>query len=108
VSSGSLRKPMATVTASPLINKISAELATLQEDKHIQAVYSQWMDDIYVVWVGIRDDSPTAREAAYRIEDEVSENFPQVLFDFHVIALPEGKSTDDYISNAQVIFQRSA
>lgn len=108
MSSHSLRKPMATVTASPLVNEISSELATLQQDEHIQAVYSQWLDDIYVVWVGIRDDSPTARKAAYRLEDEVSENFPQVLFDFHVIALPEGKSTQDYISNAQIIFQRSA
>lgn len=99
---------MATAAASPLVGEIYSELATLRQEEHIQAVYSQWLDDVYVVWVGIRDDSPAARKAAYRLEDEVSENFPQVLFDFHVIALPDGKSTHDYVSNAQIIFQRSA
>ncbi len=99
---------MATVSASPRASEISRELSTLQKDKHIEAVYSQWLDNVYVVWVGISEDNPEARQAAYRLEDEVSENFPQVLFDFHVIALPPGKSVRDYVSHAQVIFQRSA
>lgn len=99
---------MATVSVSPLGHEISLELATLQEDKHVEAVYSQWLNDVYVVWVGICEDNPGARQAAYRLEDEVSENFPQVLFDFHVVALPQGGRLQDYISHAQVVFQRSA
>ena len=99
---------MATVPASPIVNEISSELATLQHDKYVQAVYSEWLDDIYVVWVGICEDNSLARKVVYHLEDQMSEKFPQVLFDFHVIALPQGKKTQDYISNAQVIFQRSA
>ena len=99
---------MATVTASPVINEISLALAGLQQNEHIQAVYTQWLDDIYVVWVGIQDDNPTARKLIYRLEDEMSETFPRIMFDFHEIALPQGKKTQDYISNAQAIFQRSA
>lgn len=99
---------MATVSASPLADEIAASLASLGRDRYVQGVYSQWVDETYVVWVGIRDDNFAAREAAYSLDDRISETFPQVAFDFHVIALPEGKNTEDYISNAQPIFQRSA
>jgi hypothetical protein len=100
---------MATVTVvSPVAYEISAELSTLGQNDHIQGVCSQWLEDTYVVWVGIRDDHPKARRAAYQLEDEISSRHPRVLFDFHVIALPEGKNTQDYVSGANVVFQRSA
>jgi hypothetical protein len=108
VSSDFTRKPMATVSASPLVDQISVKLSTLGNNEYIQAICSQWLDDIYVVWVGITEDNLEARRAVYRLEDEMSEKFPQVLFDFHVIALPTGKKTQDYILNAQLVFQRSA
>lgn len=108
MSSDCGRKPMATVPTSPLVDEISSALVALRRDRHIQAVCSQWLDDTYVVWVGIREDNSTARRAVYHLEDEMSEKFPQVLFDFHVIALPDGKKTQDYVSNAQLVFQRSA
>jgi hypothetical protein len=102
------RKPMATVPASSLVDQISGELSTLKNDRYIQAVCSQWLDNIYVVWVGILEDNSEARQAVYRLEDQISERFPQVLFDFHVIALPRGKKVQDYVSNAQLVFQRTA
>ena len=108
MSSDSTRKPMATVHASPMVHEITAELDTLRQDSHIQAVYSEWLDDTYVVWIGIQEDDEKARTTAYHLEDRMSERFSDVLFDFHVIALPEGKKTQDYVSNAQVVFQRSA
>jgi hypothetical protein len=102
------KKPMATVPASPIAYDIAASLATLRQNAHVEAVYTQWCDDMYVVWVGIHGDNKSARKAAYNLEDEVSERFPQVLFDFHVIALPPGRETQEYVSNAQIVFQRSA
>lgn len=108
MSRDSIRKPMASASASSFVNEISVKLSTLRNDQYIQAVCSQWLDNVYVVWVGITDDDPKARHSVYRLEDEISEKFPQILFDFHVIALPKGKKTQDYISNAQVVFQRSA
>lgn len=99
---------MATVSASLIANEIASDLAALRDEQCVQAVYTQWLDDSYVVWVGILNDNPAARKAAYRLEDQVSEKFPRVLFDFHVIALPQGKKTQDYLSNAQIVFQRSA
>ena len=99
---------MATVHASPFIDEIAQEFGSLRRNEHVQGVLSQWIDEAYVIWVGIVDDNDDARQAVYRVEDQVSEKFPHVLFDFHVIALPEGRTTQDYVSNAQVVFQRSA
>jgi len=99
---------MATVQASPRVDDISQEFESLRHNLRVQEVLSRWVDDTYAVWIGIVDDDDDARQAAYRLEDRLSEKFPRVLFDFHVIALPEGGRTQDYVSNAQVVFQRSA
>lgn len=58
------------------------------------------------VWVGIIDDDDTARTDIYRFEDYISQRFPQVLFDFHIIPVPAGRRMEDYVSTAQPIFQR--
>ena len=106
--SQSRRKPMATLDASPILYELTAELEALHSDPHIQAVCSQWVDETYIVWVGIEDDNPLARQSVYFVEDRMSEKYPAIMFDFHVIALPKGKKTQDYVANAQVIFQRTA
>lgn len=94
-------------TFSPVL-EVSAELVSLRQNGSVEAVYFKWLDDTYVVWIGICNDDSSARRAAYQLEDSVSEKFPSVLFDFHVVALPEGKKIQDYVSNAQVVFQRGA
>jgi hypothetical protein len=99
---------MATLDASPILYELTTELEALRSDPHIQAVCAEWVDETYTVWVGIEDDNQVARRVAYFVEDQMSEKFPGTAFDFHVIALPKGKKTQDYASNAQVVFQRAA
>ena len=98
------KKPMATVQASPRVDEFSQEFESLRHNSCVEAVLSNWADDTYVVWIGIVNDDDGARRAAYQLEDQVAEKFPRVLFDFHVIALPEGGRTQDYVSNAQGSF----
>ncbi|HKT89860.1 MAG TPA: hypothetical protein VJQ59_15560 [Candidatus Sulfotelmatobacter sp.] len=95
---------MATVQASPRVDEFSQEFESLRHNSCVEAVLSNWADDTYVVWIGIVNDDDGARRAAYQLEDQVAEKFPRVLFDFHVIALPEGGRTQDYVSNAQGSF----
>ena len=99
---------MATVQCFPIATEITEELGTLQNIPNIQAVYSKWYDQTYVVWIGILHDDATARKAVYQLEDRISNIFKSVLFDFNVIALPDGKKTEDYVSNAERVFQHNA
>jgi len=99
---------MATVDASPIVYELTTELRALQQAPQVEAVFSELVEDTFVVWVGIREDNAIARKMAYYLEDLMSVKFPDVIFDFHVIALPEDKNTRDYVTNAQVVFQRSA
>ena len=99
---------MATADASPIFHELTIEFDALKHDPHIEAIYSEWVDESYVVWVGIREDSAIARKMVYFLEDQMSEKFPDILFDFHVISLPEGKKTQDYVSRAELIFRNTA
>ncbi len=58
------------------------------------------------VWVGISEDDPAVRKDVYLTEDHIADRFPQVLFDFHVVPIPRGKTMGDFISAANPIFQR--
>lgn len=64
----------------------------------------------FFVWVGLREDEPAARRAVYAVEDAMSERFPNVSFDFHIIPLPPGRGLLDFVSasGAQDVFHRIA
>ena len=106
MSSDSTRKPMATVTAFPDY-AISAELKTgLSGLSEVISVHTLTTENAFSIWVGINKDNAQVRETIYQFEDEIADRYSDVRFDFHVIPVPTGRKVEDYISNANPIFQR--
>jgi|SRR5712691_10966942 len=99
---------MATVTAPTYPDyEIAAGLKTgLSALSPVISVHTLSTENALSVWVGIKKDDAEVREAIYRFEDEIADRYKDVLFDFHVIPVPAGRKVEDYISNADPIFQR--
>ncbi len=58
-------------------------------------------DQVLSVWVAIADDDHVARKNVYKFDDELSERFPQMIFDFHVVPVPPGRKLEDFVSAAE-------
>lgn len=60
-----------------------SSMRSLQSSRHctaiptFESILSQWVDDTYVVWVGILNDNDDARHAVYKLKEYVSEKFPR-------------------------------
>ena len=89
----------------PITQELKAGLSAMDA---VASVYFLSTDNALSVWVGISEDDDATRTKIYRFEDEISQRFSQVLFDFHVVPVPAGRRMEDYISAAQPIFQRPA
>jgi hypothetical protein len=102
------RKPMATALACP-DDLITRELARgLSGLPAVDSVHFLAAENALSVWVCLQDGyDETARTNVYRFEDQMSERFPAVLFDFHIIAVPDGRKIEDFLSIASPIFQRN-
>jgi hypothetical protein len=50
------------------------------------------------VWVGIRDQDRNARYSVYEIEDRISQEFPNVKINFHVIPISPGSSLEAFVA----------
>jgi hypothetical protein len=101
-----LRMAAAPVCPDYLIaQELKAGLSTMDA---VASVYFLSTDAALSVWVGISKDDDTTRTNIYRFEDDISQRFSHVLFDFHVVPVPAGRRMEDYISSAQPIFQRPA
>jgi len=101
-------EPMATVLANPH-NLITRELARgLSGLPAVDSVHFLATENAFSVWVRLQDGcDETARTNVYRFEDQMSERFPKVLFDFHIIAVPAGRKIEEFLSIASPIFQRN-
>lgn len=98
---------MATAPAYPdylITHELKAGLSAMDA---VASVHFLWSDAALSVWVGISEDD-TTRNKIYLFEDDISQRFSQVLFDFHVVPVPAGQRMEDFISAAQPIFQRPA
>ena len=102
------RKPMATALANPH-DPITRELARgLSGLSAVDSVHFLTTENALSVWVCLEDGyDETARTNVYRFEDQMSERFPKVLFDFHIVAVPAGRKIDEFLSLASPIFQRN-
>jgi hypothetical protein len=101
------KKPMATVLASPH-DLIARELARgLSGLPAVESVHFLAAENSLQVWVSLQDGADeAARTDVYRFEDQISERFPTILFDFHIVAVPAGRKIEDFLSRANPIFQR--
>jgi hypothetical protein len=88
-----------------IAQELKAGLSTMDA---VASVYFLSTDTALSVWVGVNKDDDATRTSIYRFEDDISQRFSQVLFDFHVVPVPAGRRMEDYISSAQPIFQRPA
>jgi hypothetical protein len=103
------KKTVATVRVPCTEQEIRRQLqGGLEHIKLVESVHFLQCDDALSVWVGLGDDDRAARKAVYAFEDKLSANFPGIRFDFHVVPIPSGQRMEDFISDTQLIFQRSA
>jgi hypothetical protein len=102
------KKPMATALASPH-DLIARELARgLSGLPAVESVHFLAAENALQVWVSLQDGADeAARTDVYRFEDQISERFPAILFDFHIVAVPAGRKIEDFLSSASPIFQRN-
>ena len=99
---------MATAPANPdylITRELKVGLSTMDG---VASVHFLWTDAALSVWVGISEDDDATRTNIYRFEDDISQRFSHVPFDFHVVPVPAGRRMEDFISAAQPIFQRPA
>ena len=80
-----------------LITELSGYLSKLLS---VRSTYFFHRHSALSVWVGIRDHDRSARYAVYEIEDHISQQFPNVRFDFHVIPISPGSSLDAFIATS--------
>jgi hypothetical protein len=107
VSNDSKKKPMATAQL-PIEYSIETDLKDhLAKLSGVGSVHVFSAGRVFGVWIGISEDNRTVRNAIYDVEDQISERYADVPFDFHVIPVPHGRKMEDFITDAHPIFQRS-
>ena len=61
------------------------------------------------VWIRLFDAADEGDRAnVYRFEDQISQRFPSIVFDFHIVAVPVGRTIEEIFSTAIPIFQRTS
>jgi hypothetical protein len=96
---------MATATVE---YPVTMELKLLSLIPVVDSVHVLPARNTLAVWIGITSDDPEARESIYRFEDKISDRYPSVMFDFHVIPLPPGRKMGDFVTDSEAVFQRIA
>jgi hypothetical protein len=102
------RKPMASATVS-IDREIIRELVDrLEEISSVESAYFLDTPDAFSVWVGLSPDDARVRSLVYEIEDALTEQHDHIVFDFHVVALPAGRSLRDFMTSAHPVYHRAA
>lgn len=105
----SQKKPMATVRAADPAYNVNAEIENrLSGIAGVTSVQRRWLDDGLNIWVGVREGDDDSRKMVYEFEDFFLDRFRNIRVDFHVVSIPTGRSLQDYVSDAEIVFQRIA
>lgn len=81
----------------------------LRDMNGVVSLHFLYRDRTFSAWVGLADyHSKSLRHAIYEIEEDIEREFHGVEFDFHLVAVSDGRSIDECISNANMVFKRSA
>lgn len=100
---------MASVAATCINQEVVRELkARLGQIEGVVSLHFLRDDSDFAVFVGVSKYERAVRSAIYRVEDEVAEQFRDLRFDFHILAIPESRKVEEFISNAQLVFKHSA
>jgi hypothetical protein len=102
------KKAMSAALSFPPLDSVTHALARgLKALPAVDSVHYLPNDNLLTVWVCLQDGYDEASRAdVYRFEDQISEQFPMLRFDFHIVAVPAGQKIENYLSNASPIFQR--
>ncbi|MFB3813187.1 MAG: hypothetical protein ACE14L_03675 [Terriglobales bacterium] len=95
----------ARVNQELIADQIRTQLATVPA---ADSAYLMCAGTTVSVWIGIRDDESASYRSVYAVTDRIAEQFPKLLFDFHVVPIPNGRAMEDFISDARPIFRRTA
>ena len=101
---------MATATAASVEHEIASRLhRRLHGVEGVVSLHFLYRDRTFSAWFGLANyDNKSLRHFIYEIEEDIEREFHGVEFDFHLVAVPQGRSIDDFISNANMVFKRSA
>lgn len=81
----------------------------LKKVEGVVSLHFLFRDGIFSTWVGTtKYKDENVRRAIYGIEDKIEKDFSDVKFDFNLIAVPPGRTIDDFISDATPVFKRTA
>jgi hypothetical protein len=106
VSNDLTKKPMATAPLD-IEYLVTRDLKALAALPAVGSVHVLQTPAAFLVWIGISSDNREVRDAIYLFEDGISERHADIMFDFHVIPVPHGRKMEDFVTNAQPVFQRS-
>jgi hypothetical protein len=98
---------MATVVADP-DRALTSGLSVLSRISGVVSVHARWIENVFNVWIGVRDDDDESRSLVYDFEGSFLDRFQDLSIDFHVVSVPDGRKLDDYISDATAVFKRIA
>lgn len=86
---------------------VQSALASLSGIEGVLSVHTRWLDNVLNIWIGVRDDAGS-RDSVYLFEDSFLNKFSELSVEFHVLTIPDGRRIEDFISDAQSVYQRIA
>ncbi len=90
-----MRNTAARYDEDKLIAELRGYLSNLLSVRSIRFLYRGYA---LSVWIGIRDQDRNVRYAVYEIEDRISQQFPNVKIDFHIMPISPGSSLEAFIA----------
>lgn len=98
---------IATCSPQEVMAEIRAQVSGMPFVVSAAAVHHQQEISLFV---GVEEehDSRESRHAVYTLEDQLSERFPQLTFDVHVVLLPPGRKLEEFVSSEPPLFMRDA
>jgi hypothetical protein len=88
--------------SADLETALSADLALVAEVKHVLV---EKADNNLLVWIAVDNPIRSVRDRVFRKELELIEGFPEIDFDFNIIATKNGDPRQ-FASSAKVIYSR--
>lgn len=91
-----------TLSSRGLEDALARDLALVKEVRHVSI---ERADNNLLVWVVLDNPVKEVRERVFRKELELIEGFPEVDFDFNVIAAV-GRDPQPFASSAKLVYSR--
>jgi hypothetical protein len=81
---------------------LGTDLSAIPQVRH---VLTEWVEGTLLVWVAIDNAEAGVRRQVYQKELELMDGFPEVAFDFNLVATM-GRNAEELATGARVVFSR--